>query len=47
LTKAKIFIRDKPIFSLERILYKDYDCKGPVGIKILVASLEGLGAETN
>jgi hypothetical protein len=31
---ASIFIRDKPIFSSERMLHKDYDHKGPVEKKI-------------
>jgi hypothetical protein len=37
-----IFIRDKPIFSSERMSHKDYDCKGS-----LVVIVEGLGAKTN
>jgi hypothetical protein len=28
--KPSIFIRDKPIFSSERMLHKDYDRKGSV-----------------
>jgi hypothetical protein len=28
LTRPNIFIRDKPIFSSETMLLKDYDCKG-------------------
>jgi hypothetical protein len=42
-----IFIREKPIFSSERLLYKDYDRKGPVEKTVLVVSLKGLGAKTN
>jgi hypothetical protein len=33
LTKASIFIRDKPIFSSERKLHKDYDRKSSVAKK--------------
>jgi hypothetical protein len=35
LTKVErsIFIRDKPVFPLERVLHKDYDRKGSVGGK--------------
>jgi hypothetical protein len=32
LTKAKLFIRDKPIFMSERMLHKDYDCNGSGGV---------------
>jgi hypothetical protein len=43
-----IFIRDKPFFSSERMLHKDYDRNGSVGKKkSLVLSLKGLGAKTN
>jgi hypothetical protein len=40
--RPSIFIRDKLIFSSERMLYKDYDRKGSVDKKSLVVSLEGL-----
>jgi hypothetical protein len=44
----RIFIRVKPIFSSERRLHKDYECKGSdSGEKSLVVSLEGRGAKTN
>jgi hypothetical protein len=45
-----MFIRQKPILSLERMLHKDYDLKGSVEKKIikpLVVILKGLGAKTN
>jgi hypothetical protein len=32
--RSSIFIRDKPIFSSERMLHKDYDLKGSVERKI-------------
>jgi hypothetical protein len=41
---------DKPVFSLERMLHKDYDHKGSVAKekdKTLVVSLKRLGTETN
>jgi hypothetical protein len=39
---------DKPIFSSERMLHKDYDHEGSVEeIKSLVVNLKGLGAKTN
>jgi hypothetical protein len=50
LTKVKrsIFVRDKPIFSSERVLHKDYDRKGSVAKKkYLVMNLKGLKAKTN
>jgi hypothetical protein len=28
--RPSIFIRDKPILSSEKMLHKDYDCKGSV-----------------
>jgi hypothetical protein len=37
-----IFIRDKPIFSSERILHKEYDRKGSVEKISVVVSLKGL-----
>jgi hypothetical protein len=43
-----IFIRVKPILSSERMIRKDYDCKGSDGEKkYVVVSLKGLGAKTN
>jgi hypothetical protein len=43
-----VSIRDKLIFSSERILHKDYACKGSVAKKkSLAVSLMGLGAKTN
>jgi hypothetical protein len=43
-----VFIRDKPILSLDRMLHKSYDRKGLVAIqKSLVVSLKGLSTETN
>jgi hypothetical protein len=40
----RIFITDKPIFLSERMLHKDYDCKGSVE-NSLVVSLKGLGRQ--
>jgi hypothetical protein len=46
--RPSIFIRDKPILSSERMLHKDYDCKGSVAKeKTLIMSLKRLGAKTN
>jgi hypothetical protein len=45
--KPNIFIRDKPIFSSERMLYKDYNRKSSVGKKSLVVGFKGPGAKTN
>jgi hypothetical protein len=48
--RPSIFIRDKPIFSSERRLYKDYYRKGSVEKNIyiyLVMSLKVLDAKTN
>jgi hypothetical protein len=45
--RPSIFIRDKSIFSSERMLHKDYDLKGSVENKSLVVSLKGLVAKTN
>jgi hypothetical protein len=44
--RPSIFRKDKPIFSSDRMLHKDYDRKGSVK-KTLVMSLMGLGANTN
>jgi hypothetical protein len=46
--KAKhIHKRDKPIFSSERMLHKEYYPEGLVEKLSLVVSLKGLGAKTN
>jgi hypothetical protein len=43
-----MFIKDKPIFSSERMLHKGYDRKGSVEKKkFLFVSLTGLEAKTN
>jgi hypothetical protein len=42
-----IFIRDKPIFSSERMLHKDYYRRSSVEKKYLVVGLKGLDAKTN
>jgi hypothetical protein len=39
--------RDKPGFSSERMLRKDYDRKGSVGKESVVVILKGLGPKTN
>jgi hypothetical protein len=42
-----MFIKDKPILSSGRLLYKDYDLKGSVAKrKSLVVCHKGLGAKT-
>jgi hypothetical protein len=43
LVKPSIFIRDKPILSLQ----KDYNFKGSIEKKNLVVSLKELGAKKN
>jgi hypothetical protein len=45
--KPSISIRDKPTFSSEGMLYKDYYRKSSVGKKSLVVSLKGPGVKTN
>jgi hypothetical protein len=46
--RPSIFVRDKPIFSSERMLHKDYDRKSTVEKNIyLVVSLKVLDAKTN
>jgi hypothetical protein len=46
--RPRIFIRDKPIFSSERMLHKDYYRRSSVGKKkYLVVGLKGLDAKTN
>jgi hypothetical protein len=42
-----IFIRDKSIFSSERMLHKNYYRMGSVAKKILVVILKRLGDKTN
>jgi hypothetical protein len=42
-----IFVRDKPIFSSERMLCKEYYRKSSVEKKSLVVGLKGLDAKTN
>jgi hypothetical protein len=39
--RPSIFIRGNPIFSPERMLHKDYDCKGSVEKKTLVVIHNG------
>jgi hypothetical protein len=45
--RPNIFIRDKSIFSSERILHKDYNFKGSVAKKNRAVILKGLVAKTN
>jgi hypothetical protein len=46
--RPSIFIRDKPIFSSERMLHKDYYRKCSVaGENNLIVGLKGLDAKTN
>jgi hypothetical protein len=40
-------VNNRPIISLERILYKDYERRCSIEKKILAVSLKGLGAKTN
>jgi hypothetical protein len=50
LTKESLFIRDKPILPIERMLYsyKDYDRESSVAKKkSLVVILKGLGVKMN
>jgi hypothetical protein len=44
--RPSIFIRDKPIFSSERMLHKDYYRKSSVEKKTLIVDLKGLYAKT-
>jgi hypothetical protein len=44
--ESAMYIRDKPIFSSEKMLHEDYDRKGSVEKKLIV-SLEMLDAMTN
>jgi hypothetical protein len=43
----RIFMRDKPIFSSERMLHKDYYRRSSAEKKILVVGLKGLDAKTD
>jgi hypothetical protein len=43
--KSKYIHRDKPVFSSERLLHKDYNRKGAVVKISLVVSLKVLGAK--
>jgi hypothetical protein len=45
--RPSIFIRDKPIFSSERVLYKDFERNGSVEDISLVLSVKGLDARAN
>jgi hypothetical protein len=45
--RLSIFIRDKSIFSSERMLRKGYDCKGSAAKINSGRDLVGLGAKTN
>jgi hypothetical protein len=45
--KPSISIRDKPIFSSDRMLHKDYYRKSSVEKKSLVVGLKGPGAKAN
>jgi hypothetical protein len=40
-------INDRPILSLERMLYKDYDRRCSIEKNILAVSLKGLDAKKN
>jgi hypothetical protein len=46
ITLHTVFTREKPIFSSEKMLHKDYDRKGLVEKKNSSRSLKGLGAKT-
>jgi hypothetical protein len=45
--RPSIFIRDKLIFSSERMLHKDYYRRSSVEKRSLVVILKGLDAKTN
>jgi hypothetical protein len=45
--KPSIFIRDKPIFSSERMLHKDYNARIQLEKRSPVVGLKGPGAKTN
>jgi hypothetical protein len=45
--RPSIFIRDKPIYSPERMLHKDYYRKRSVEKISLAVGLKGLDAKTN
>jgi hypothetical protein len=42
-----IFMKDKPIFSSERMVHKDYYRRSSAEKKNLVVGLKGLDAKTN
>jgi hypothetical protein len=47
LRRQSLFIQDKPILLLERMLHKDYSHKGSVGGgEPLVVSLKGIGGKS-
>jgi hypothetical protein len=43
----RIFVRNKPIFSSERMLHKDYYRRSSVEKNNLVVGFKGLDAKTN
>jgi hypothetical protein len=45
--RLSIFIKDKPIFSSERMLHEDYYCRSSVEKKSLILGLKGLDAKMN
>jgi hypothetical protein len=47
LARASSNVNDRPIFSLERLLYNDCDRRCSIENKILAVNLKGLGAKTN
>jgi hypothetical protein len=47
LERPSIFIRDKLIFSSERMLHKDYYRKSSVAEKIAGPEAQGVDAKTN
>jgi hypothetical protein len=42
-----LFVRDKPVFSSERMLYKDLTAMVQLKKKSVVVILKGLGTKTN
>jgi hypothetical protein len=40
-------VKDRPVFSSERMLHKDYNPKCSVSEKLLIVSLKGPVSETN
>jgi hypothetical protein len=45
--RPSIFIRDKPIFSSERMLHKDYYRRSSAEKRSLIVGLKGLDTKTN